>query len=93
MPVKIYREELVEHNDQLVFECETWGELGLMPRRADVVMAIFGTFERTEERTLLYSNVVCEQDGASDNEILHSYDSMYLDDLARLRTGQVEVVE
>jgi len=86
--VKVLREEIVEvPGGGLQFEVETWGELHYMPRQAHSVFAIFGMFERTGESTLLYIL------GADEDSDVNSLDSMYLDDLCRLREGNVTIFE
>lgn len=94
--VKVLREELVEIVGQLQFEVETWGELKLMPRTAQMVHAVFGAFERTANSTLLYTSCVPDDwDEYYDDErdLLCGMDSEYQDDVMMLRTGNVEVVE
>ena len=91
--VKVLREEIVEHaGGQEIFEVETWGELKLMPRGAQVVLAIFGAFERTDQSTLLYTNTVLRDGRETEQELISAYDSMYMDDLARLQAGEVTVI-
>ena len=83
--IKVLREEILRTDTGEQFEVETRGELGLLPRRANHVAAIFGHFERTPSRTLLYTT---DAEGVDINEC----DSCYLDDLRALRDGNVSVI-
>jgi len=91
MAVKVLREEIVDHDNQEIFEVETWGELHLMPRNVLEVYAIFGHFQRTENSTLLYTCWVIRED-ETDEELFQVYDSMYVDDLTALREGNIGVL-
>jgi len=86
MAIQVLREEIVMTADGEQFEVETRGELNLMPRAAQTVFADFGMFERTSERTVLYTM------GCEEMDII-SCDSHYLDDLKRLHTGNVEIID
>ena len=86
MAIKVLREEITEENGGQ-FEVETWGELHLLPRNAQSVFAIFGMFERTPSGTLLYTL------GADEDSDINALDSMYMDDLAALRNGNIEIFE
>jgi len=86
MAAKVLREEITEENGGQ-FEVETWGELHYMPRNAQSVFAIFGMFERTSDGTLLYTL------GVGENSDINHLDSMYMDDLAALQRGEIEISE
>ena len=86
MAVRIIREEIIRIDDCEDFQVETYGELHLMPRTAQTVIAIFGYFERTPNGHLLYSMSADELD-------INACDSHYLDDLNALRNGNIEIVE
>lgn len=86
MASTIYREEIIRTRDGEQFEVESRGELRHMPTNARSVWAVFGMFERTPESTLLYT---LDADGI---DIGHC-DSLYLDDLAALRAGRVQIAD
>ncbi len=91
--VQIFREEIVDYGTCEYFEIETWGQLKFMPQKALSVIAHFGSFSRTTEGTLLYQDFVIRDENESEAELLNGYDSMYLDDLNALKSGNVEIVE
>lgn len=86
MSAKILREGIIKIGKQEQFEVETYGELQFLPQNAQSVFAHFGMFRRTMISTLLYKL------GAEFMDV-NSCDSHYLDDLACLKAGNVDVVE
>lgn len=68
------------------FEVELRGLLQHMP--ADFALASFGTFERTDHSTVIYSATVWADHGV----IYHDYHSEFLDDLADLQAGRVRPI-
>lgn len=67
------------------YEVELYGLLGKMRDR--YAYAHFGTFERTDDRSVLYSATVWTD---RNGEIFHDYDSEFADDLRALMVGNVE---
>lgn len=82
---KIISYEIVTGAQEEV-EIETTGDLQYMPRDAEMVMATYGTFERTGNGTLLYSAGIARE---SDGRLSHDYDTEYGDDLSSLKAGTV----
>lgn len=85
MTHKIIRYEITNEYQEQV-EIETRGDLQYMP--AECVMAIYGSFEKTGNGTVLYSATIERE---ADGTILHNYDSEYADDYRALVAGRVEV--
>ena len=71
-----------------ILTVETTGELQYM-NGADLVLADYGQYERTDNSTLLYTaEVLTEADGSP----VHDYDTEYMDDLRSLKAGRVRKV-
>lgn len=91
--VSFRRAELVVTNPKAIndligyLEIELYGLLHCLNGK-QFGQAIFGTFERTNNRTLLYTATVWTDETG---EIYHNYDSEFEDDLNALRRGHVEV--
>jgi hypothetical protein len=68
---------------------ETYGDLKYMPRNAQMVWAIYGCFERTNQKTLLYTATILRE---RSGEIGHCPDSEYLDDYYALKAGNIEIL-
>jgi len=89
MAHKIVSYEIVQNGPQEQVEIETTGDLKYMPRNAQLVMATYGTYERTGNGTLLYSaGIAREKDGS----LSHDYDTEYGDDLVSLKNGRIQVL-
>lgn len=85
MSHKIIRYEITnEHQEEI--EIETTGDLQYMT--GEMVMAHFGSFEKTGNGTVLYSATIERE---ADGTILHDYESEYADDYRALKAGNVRV--
>ena len=81
----IITEELTYQGQQEVFEIETRGDLRYLPPHIQMVFAQYGTFERTDCSTLLYSATIERENG----QIIHNYESEYVDDYTALKNSNV----
>lgn len=69
------------------YEVEIYGLLGKLERH-EYAVAHFGTFQRTQNRTVLYSATVWQENG----KIYHNYDAEFADDLIALKKGNVALL-
>lgn len=83
--IKTIRQELTETAQGYDYRHEVYGLLQFLPRTAASAFAIFGMFERKDGYTLY----TMDSAGMSLSEC-HSH---YLDDLAALRRGQIQIVD
>ncbi len=81
--------EITQNGPQEQVEIETTGDLKYMPRNAKLVLATYGTYQRTANGTLLYSAGIARE---NDGSLSHDYDTEYADDLRSLKAGRVQIV-